>query len=162
VSNRLLATYLNDHLAGAVAAGELARRCARSNRDSPLGRALTRLADELDEDRGALQSIMGRLGVGGDPVKLTAAWAAEKLGRLKLNGRIIGYSRLSRLEELEVLMLGVEGKLLLWEALARTDHPALREVDMKRLIERARSQRRRLKRHRLEAAEAALARQDAR
>jgi hypothetical protein len=30
----LLATYLNDHLAGATAARELARRAASSNRDS--------------------------------------------------------------------------------------------------------------------------------
>ena len=156
MSDRLLATYLNDHLAGALAGVELARRCARSNRGGPLGEALSKLARELDEDRHALQSIMRRLRIGGDPAKLAAAWTAEKMGRLKLNGRLIGYSPLSRLEELELLVLGVEGKLLLWQALAQTEHPALSEVDLDGLIKRARSQRRRLQRHRLDAAMAAL------
>jgi hypothetical protein len=51
---------------------------------------------------------------------------------------VTGYSPLSRLEELEILTLGVQGKLLLWQALA------------------ADSQRRRLGRLRLEAASEAL------
>ena len=42
---------------------------------------------------------------------------AEKLGRLKPNGQILGYSPLSRLVELETLALGITGKRSLWEAL---------------------------------------------
>ncbi len=38
----LLATYLNDHLAGATAGRALARRAASNNRDSPLGQFLAR------------------------------------------------------------------------------------------------------------------------
>lgn len=37
---RLLQIYLNDHLAGAVGGAELARRCLRSNRGTPLGALL--------------------------------------------------------------------------------------------------------------------------
>jgi hypothetical protein len=41
-----------------------------------------------------------------------------KLGRLKLNGQLRGYSPLSRLLELEGLGMGITGKLGLWKSLA--------------------------------------------
>ena len=89
---------------------------------------------------------------------MAGAWAGEKLGRLKLNGSLLSYSPLSRLEEIEGLSLGVEGKLGLWQALKVThgDDGRLRGVDLDALITRARSQRRRLERQRRRAAEEAL------
>jgi hypothetical protein len=65
-------------------------------------------------------------------VKVLLGWGAEKAGRLKLNGELLGYSPLSRLEELEALSLGVEGKLALWTALRRThgDDPRLRGAEL--------------------------------
>lgn len=147
-----LAIYLNDHLAGAVAAVELARRSAGSNRGTPLGDDLQRLASELEADRRSLQDMMSRLGVRVDPAKVTLAWIAEKLGRFKLNGSWVSYSPLSRVEELELLSLGVEGKLLLWKALAHHfENSGAARPDLEALMRRARSQRRRLERHRLNA-----------
>jgi hypothetical protein len=148
-----LSIYLNDHLSGAVAGVELARRAARYNRGNALGDALAKLATELEDDRHSLERIMVRLGVRRDPAKLAVGWTAEKFGRLKLNGSVLSYSPLSRLEELELLLLGVEGKLLLWEALRRGE---LGNVDVTELINRARSQRRRLKHHRLQALDVML------
>lgn len=150
-----LAIYLNDHLAGAVGAGELARRSAAANRGTPLGDTLAGLVAELEQDRQALESAMERLGAGVDRSKVAAAWVAEKLGRLKLNGSLLSYSPLSRLEELELLVLAVEGKALLWQALAKRDGPDS-DLDFDALIKRARSQRRRLERRRLEAVADAL------
>lgn len=154
----LLGTYLNDHLAAAVAASELAKRCAGSNRGNGYGDALAQLAAEIGEDRKTLEDLMRRLGAGTDRLKVTASWSAEKLGRLKLNGRLLSYSPLSRLEEIELLALGVDGKLALWRTLERTlgDDPRLRSVDLEQLIARARSQRRRLETQRLRAAAEAL------
>ena len=63
---------------------------------------------------------MDRLGVRKDPLKPAAAWMAEKLGRLKLNGQLSGYSPLSRVVELEGLHIGITGKLELWKALELT------------------------------------------
>ncbi|HKO25955.1 MAG TPA: hypothetical protein VJU80_00740 [Solirubrobacteraceae bacterium] len=151
-----LGIYLNDHYAGSVAAVQLARRAARSNRGTPYGEVLATLADEIDEDRQSLRLIMQRLGIRSDPVKATVAWSAEKLGRLKLNGQLTGYSPLSRLEELEILSLGVEGKLGMWRALARGVDHGIPEAELTTLIKRAESQRRRLERQRLEAAPEAL------
>lgn len=146
----LLATYLNDHLAGATAGRELARRSAASNRGSDLGRFLADLAGEIDEDRDALLSVMSDLGVGTDRIKVLGGWTAEKLGRLKLNGRLLGYSPLSRLVELEGLVLGVRGKLALWQALEviQAGEPRLAKTDLAFLSQRAERQLDDLERHR--------------
>ena len=156
VSTSKLAIYLNDHYAAAVGAVQLARRSARSNRGTRYGEVLASLAAEIDEDRQSLRLIMQRLGIRSDPAKAAVAWSAEKLGRLKLNGQMTGYSPLSRLEELEILSLGVEGKLAMWRALDHGVDRGVPEAELETLIKRARSQRRRLERQRLDAASEAL------
>jgi hypothetical protein len=154
-----LSIYLNDHLAGATAGVSLARRAAANNRSTDYGHVLEAVAGDIEEDRRALVDVMRRLSVGQDRVKLALAWGAEQASRLKPNGELLGYSPLSRLEELEALSLGVEGKLGMWRALRRThgDDPRLRGVDLDALVERAQSQRRRLERQRARAADEALA-----
>jgi hypothetical protein len=156
MNRRLLAIYLNDHMAGSTGGVELARRAAASNRGSPYGEALAGLKTEIEDDRAALASIMARLGVRVDPARRAIAWGAEKVGRLKLNGQLTGYSPLSRLEEIEILELGVTGKLLLWEALGRTLPDGISEDELAGLADRARDQRRRLEELRLRAASDAL------
>ena len=142
MADRLLATYLNDHLAGATAGLELAKRTAASNEGTEFGDVLARIATEIDEDRETLRALMRALGVSEDPFKKSAAWTAEKLGRLKPNGRIVGYSPLSRLIELEGLALGITGKKGLWKALAHTlvDEPRAADFDFEALALRAESQ----------------------
>jgi hypothetical protein len=154
-ADRYLRTYLNDHLAGSLAALEIARRAAGHNRDTPTGRVLAEVAEEILEDRRTLERVMTRMGAGKDQLKLLAAWGAERATRLKLNGELMGYSPLARLEEIELLTLGVEGKLLLWRALRAgwTGDPRLRGIDLDELIKRAGAQRRRLERQRLKAVE---------
>lgn len=154
VNPRLLATYLNDHLAASTGAVELSRRSASSNRGNAYGGALQELAAEIEEDRGTLLAIMRRLDIREDRAKCALVWGAEKLGRLKPNGRLIEYSPLSRLEEVEILELGVQGKLLLWEALRHAQHAPVSELE--RLVERAESQRHRLEALRRDAAAEAL------
>lgn len=156
MADALLSTYLNDHLATSLAAVELARRAAGNNRGSAVGQRLEELVAALEEDRAMLRLAMDRLGVGEDRAKLALGWAAEKLGRVKLNGRLISYSPLSRVEELELLALGVEGKLLLWQALARTNLGERAQLPLDQLITRARSQLRLLRRLRLEAVRSAF------
>jgi hypothetical protein len=150
----LLATYLNDHLAGATAARELARRSAASNRDTAYGPFLEQLAEEIQEDRASLLAIMRGLGIGVDHLKVVGGWGAEKLGRLKPNGRLLSYSPLSRVVELEALALGVTGKLALWRTLELLEprEAGLRRFDLGALIDRAQRQRDGLEAHRLRAA----------
>jgi hypothetical protein len=156
MTSRRLSTYLNDHLAGSTAALELARRSARSNQGTSLGELLDQLATEIAEDKRVLEGLMDRVGVRVDRTKTAAAWAAEKLGRFKLNGRVFSYSPLSRLEELELLVLAVEGKILLWRSLERWGGQTLPSTELQELIKRGRSQRQRLERRRLDAVADAL------
>lgn len=153
----LLSIYLNDHLAGATLGVELARRLRGSNRDDPaFGPALSEICAEIEADRETLKAIMDRFGVGQSRLKPPLAVIGERLGRLKLNGSLRGYSPLSRLDELEVLQLGVTGKRRLWRALEHTRADDLPGVDLDALAERASDQLRRLEELHLKAAALAL------
>lgn len=114
----LLGVYLNDHLAGATTGTDLARRMAASAEPgTERATVLTGLADEIAEDRTALLKIMARLEIPVRGYKVFAAWAGEKVGRLKLNGHVLTRSPLSDLEETELLSLGVTGKTAGWRTL---------------------------------------------
>ncbi|MFN2589181.1 MAG: hypothetical protein ABR518_00205 [Actinomycetota bacterium] len=156
---RLLRIYLGDHLAGATGGLELARRCLGSNRRSELGRFLDeRLIPEIVEDRQALLDVMERLGIAEQPWRTAAGWVAEKVGRLKLNGYVVGYSPLSRLVELEGLAAGVQAKRSLWQGLGEIAPgvAALDGVDFVSLIGRAQGQLDGLEEHRRAAARVAF------
>jgi hypothetical protein len=154
----LLRTYLQDHHAGATVGVELARRTAGSNEGTEYGEPLARLADEIAEDRETLERVMERLGVKPNPVKDVGGWAAEKVGRLKPNNRLLGYSPLSRVVELEGLVIGVTGKLALWEALRDSIGDSFDGVDFVALGTRAQGQRTELERLRRRAAAEAFER----
>jgi hypothetical protein len=140
---RLLGIYLNDHLAGATAGAAVAQRAAGSNRDNDAYYpALSTLVEEIREDRASLLGIMSALEIGTDPVKQALTWVAEKVGRLKLNGHLLSYSPLSRLDELEFLALGVIGKRALWRSLelVAPEEPRLRPEQLTELVDRAERQ----------------------
>ena len=152
VADRLLSIYLNDHLAGAAAGVELARRTRTSNRDdTEFGTPLAEICDEVESDRETLQALMHHLNIRQDPIKPVAARIGERLGRLKPNGQLRGYSPLSRVVELEGLALGITGKLQLWRALERS-LDSIAGFDFERLAERAANQRERVEALRLTAA----------
>lgn len=138
----LLGIYLNDHLAGATAGVELARRAASAHRRSPAGPTLERLAAEIADDRAALVAIMQDLRVPIRHYKVYAGWVTEKLGRFKLNGQVVGRSPLSDLVELEALRLGVAGKAAGWRALRdlAAEDPRLDQGQLDGLLGRARAQ----------------------
>jgi hypothetical protein len=153
----LLGIYLNDHLAGATAGLELARRLRESNEDDPeFGPVLAEVCTEVEDDRETLEAVMARLEVGQSRLKPAAALLGERLGRLKPNGRLWSYSPLSRLDELELLQIGVVGKRRLWRALEHTQADALSGFALGALAERATSQLRRLEALHLKAASLAL------
>lgn len=150
--DRLLAIYLNDHLAGSAAGVELARRTRASNREDPeFGLSLAQVCAEIEDDRKTLQALMDHLEIRQDPIKPVAARLGERLGRLKPNGRLRGYSPLSRVVELEGLTLGITGKLQLWRALERS-LDSIEGFDFEQLAERAANQRERVEALRLTAA----------
>jgi hypothetical protein len=103
--------------------------------------SLRGFAAEVAQDRIALLNIMATLGIPVRTYKVYAGWIGEKAGRLKFNGRLFTRSPLSRLEELELLRLGVEGKAAGWRTLrvlANTDQ-RLEPARLDELIARARA-----------------------
>ncbi|MFF0014263.1 hypothetical protein [Streptomyces sp. NPDC005374] len=112
-----LGIYLNDHLAGATAGVELARRMAHEHRDAPYGETLADLSQEISQDRQALLRVLADLGVPVRRYKAYGAWLGEKAGRVKPNGRLLRRSGLAVVIELEALRLGAQGKAALWRGL---------------------------------------------
>jgi hypothetical protein len=141
----LLSIYLRDHHAAAVAGTRLARRVAtaapRETSDD-----LSRVAEEIAEDLATLEKLMGRLGTRPNGAKDAVARVGERLGRLKLNGRLRTRSPLSDVVELETLVVGITGKQALWVSLRSAtslptdelDHLVQRAEGQKRIVERAR------------------------
>lgn len=139
----LLAIYLNDHLAGSTGGVETARRAHGANEGSEFGPPLALLTEEIEADRDSLEAVMEELGVGRSRWKPAIGWVGEKFGRLKPNGQLRGYSPLSRVVELELLLLGITGKLRLWTLLDELVG-AETSTDFKALAARAEDQRERV------------------
>jgi hypothetical protein len=154
-----LSTYLQDHRAGAEVGGNLAARLRDENLGTPYEDFLTLLAQQIEEDVATLESIMERFGVGKDLLKTTGAKIGEKLGRLKPNEHLASYSPLSRVQELEMLRGGVEGKLSLWDSLFEVSDqdPRLDTEQLQGLVQRAEQQLEGLREHHRMAAFEAFA-----
>ena len=137
-ARRLLAIYLRDHRAGAVAGRRLARRLAKENRH-PQWESLRTVAREIEADETTLVVLMKILGVAEGVIKKVAAAGMEAIEGLKPNGRLVRYSPLSRVVELESLMSGVTAKRRLWVSLRplARDGNGLAGVDFDELDRRA-------------------------
>src|SRR3954453_20294790 len=101
IERRLVGIYLEDHYAGATGGMELARRLRASNRDTEWAEDLEKVTREVDEYRQPLYGVVEALGVRRNLPKVYGAWALENSGRLKLNGRLVGYLPLRLLVDLE-------------------------------------------------------------
>ena len=138
----LLGIYCNDHLASATGGIELVNRMIGVHRGNGYEPRLRTLLDELHEERSALRTMMGALGLPVRQYKLAATWVAEKLSRAKLNGHLLSRSPLSTLIEFEFIATGVLAKRAGFEtlrALAEID-PRLDAALLDRLIAQANRQ----------------------
>ena len=153
-----LRIYLNDHLAGAAAGIALAKRI-RDRNTGPVGSTFAELIPDLESDDRTLRDIVASMDFSGGGAKQLLADVVEKVGRLKLNGQIFGYSLLSKVEELEAMALGIEGKAKLWTALRTVAdrRPQLQRFDFDKLEAQARLQHDRVEELRIESAREALA-----
>jgi hypothetical protein len=153
-----LATYLNDHLAGAVAAIELLTHIEAAHAGTGTAHVFAELRADVEADRQELEALMGRLHVTVSRAREVTAFLAEKVTQLKLRLDDSAGGALRLLEVSEAVALGVEGKRALWRALAAAAEaaPALQVADYGRLTRRAEEQRQRAETVRLEAARAAF------
>jgi hypothetical protein len=108
----------------------------------------------VDEDRRVLRNLRARIGPP-SALKRALGWLAGMLSQAKLDQKLSG--PLGTLEALEILALGIQGKLALWSALRVAGNSRLTGVDYERLSARARAQFDEVENRRLEAAHAVLA-----
>lgn len=154
-----LSTYLNDHLAGSVAALELIECLAKKYEDAALAAFLGELYKEIAADQDVLRDLLHTFEKSESVARKASAWFAEKLGRAKLGAADLDPAGAGLLEAFEGLALGITGKSLLWRALAAVsnDLPQLRGPDYAALEHRALEQTDRVEEKRLAAARAAFA-----
>jgi hypothetical protein len=157
---RQLVTYLNDHLAGSVSAIELLDFLIKTHADEPLAKFLQELRADIVADQDILKKIVQRFNANESAIRKAGAWLTEKIARLKLSAAGQKKWQLGLVQALEVLVLGVTGKQLLWRALNASigSSPLLRGVDLLRLEERAIEQIERLETQRLAIASEVLLR----
>ena len=153
-----LATYLRDHRAGAQAALQIIDHIEASHGDSDAGSVVRQLRPEIQEDVNVLDQLIERLGIPAGGARRAFGWMGEQLVELKLKVDDPADGDLRLMESLEVLSLGIEGKLALWKALeaSAVSEPRLATLDFAHHIARTRNQRERAEAVRLEAAQVAF------
>lgn len=153
-SQRNLTLYLEDHLAGSVAAIRALRHVRRVSDDEDVVRRMSEVREAVEEDRQMLDGLRRRLGISRSRPREAAATAFQALSDLKLRLHPSKRGQLQLLQTLDALTMGIAGKRSLWVALAAAADadPRLRSLDYTALIERADEQIAEL--HRLHAATA--------
>jgi len=158
LSTKHLSSYLNDHLAGAVAALELVEHLARNYPDTTLESFFADLHADISADQDVLRDLLHTFEAKESTVRKAGAWLAEKVGRAKFGLNENDVSGTGLLEALEGLAMGITGKQLLWRALAAASEvlPQLRGLDYEQLEQRALEQRGRVDQKQLAAAREAF------
>ena len=158
VDHCTLASYLNDHLAGSVAAVGMLHRMRVAHENTPLGELMATFEDTLREEQDAVRALIARSSGNESAIRSAVAWVGEKVTRLKVGPGQGDESGLELFEALELLSIGFWGRRLLWRSLAhvsRANEPnAAADFDL--LATRAETQLDLLEVERLKAAVGAL------
>jgi hypothetical protein len=156
MSREYLAIYLNDHLAGSLITIEILEHLETEASDFVSD--LEALKADIEADRKQLKTLMDRLGITESRVQKVTSWIAEQVSEAKFEADDESRGTLRRLERLEAIGVGIDGKSALWRALnaAADTAPELRGIDYEHLAQRAHEQRNRVEILRLQAAKLAL------
>lgn len=155
MSHANLATYLNDHLAGSVAAIDLLDHLVETTKGTGHEAFFRTLRDDVAADQDVLRTLLENLPAPESTLRKAGAWFMEKAARMKLRIDGSSGSAMERMEALEGLLLGITGKRALWLALSATVAP-LEGVDIAALVRRAEQQIEAVEVERIEAAREAI------
>ena len=109
-----LHTYLNDHLAGSVAAIELLEKVIEHHSEDRFGKIFRDWRSDIQADQETLRNLIRKLDAEESAIRKAGAWVAEKFSRIKIGDLD---DSASLLQALEALALGITGKRLLWRSL---------------------------------------------
>ena len=116
VDRETLSIYLNDHLAGLVAAIDLIDHLIADDPDPALARELIDLQSGLQLEQRTLRTVIDSVG-SESKLSQAMAWVGEKVARLKVGYGPADSPSLRRFEALETLALGFCSRRLLWHTL---------------------------------------------
>ncbi|WP_341408129.1 hypothetical protein [Luteolibacter soli] len=116
--NKELYRYLNDHLAGSAGAIGIIEKLADTADDPEEAAFFRELGEKVETDRTILKDLIGKLGESSSSLLEAAGVATGAASRIKLAWEGLEPGHLGRFEALELLALGIQGKRLLWLALA--------------------------------------------
>jgi len=121
-----------------------------------LGVFFSQIDTEIRADQNVLRNLMRRLGLGESSLRKASAWAAEKVGRVRLMIAGGEQESLGLVLSLEGLIMGIVGKKLLWRSLAAANLAELNGYDFRELERRAEQQIDRIEAERIRAAKLVL------
>jgi len=147
--------YLNDHLAGSVAAIELLEKVIERHSEDRFGKIFRDWRNVIQADQESLRNLIRKLGAEESAIRKAGAWMAEKFSRIKI-GDLDDSAGL--LQALEALALGITGKRLLWRSLGTIapNFAPLQGTDFGELEKRAQDQFEQVETLRLEMAREAF------
>ena len=150
-----LHTYLNDHLAGSVAAIELLDDLIEHHSQDRFGEFFSDLRDDIRADQEKLRDLIEKVGGRESALRKAAGWVSEKFGRAKIGD---ADDSAELLQAVEGLALGITGKKLLWHSLAAIapNFSALQGTAFRELEKRAHDQFERVEALRIEMAREAF------
>jgi nucleoside-diphosphate-sugar epimerase len=117
IDHYLFGLYLSDHFTGATFGLERMERIVTAYRDTPFHGELAEVAEQIRAERELYRSLLDALDVPRRRPRQVAAWVGERVGRLKLNGRLVERSPMSAVLEAELMRSAILGKIGGWQTL---------------------------------------------
>jgi len=143
VMDQEIERYLNDHLAGSAGAVLLIQELADKSKNTTDRRFFGRLKAEVENDRKVLEELLTSIGAEPSSTLRLAGDVTARFGLIKLMWEGFAPGKLGMFEALEMLVLGIQGKRVLWRMLDDLIHwyPEWEEIDFEKLENDARRQR---------------------
>lgn len=153
-----LRVYLEDHLALVKGEIALARRCRRNHPGTALAVLLEGMGYDLEMQLHQLGKLLGKIGGAARLFEQGALWLLEKASRLEANDSWVESTALSRLIELETLILACHERIMLWETLTRLHLPTNPEDEglVSRMLQESQDHLSSLDQHRISTGSRAL------
>jgi hypothetical protein len=150
--------YLNDHLAGSAGAVDLIESIAKCCEEGEDMSFYKELGHKVEQDRKILHELILATGKKSSGVLEAAGKMTAKAGRLKLKWEGLEPGELGLFEALEMLVLGIQGKRILWVVLRELQPwtPEWEDIDFAALEAEAIAQRDAVEERRVSAAMDAL------
>lgn len=141
MDGHLFGLYLSEHLTAATVGLERLERMTRAYRDTPFHAELAEVTEQLRGERELYRDLLDRLAVPRRRYRQVVAWAGEKAGRLKLNGRVVEQSPMTMVFEAELMRSAVLAKIGGWQTLREhADEVGLDPAQLDELIAQAHQQ----------------------